>query len=118
MEVQQLVDTIREKASFLCVGLDPDPARIPAHLGQGPEAVLRFNKAIIDATSDLAVAYKPNVAFYEAMGADGWAVLSETMAVQCVTSPCHFHGASHVAMQMAHGLCTMGIAHNRIEDLL
>jgi orotidine-5'-phosphate decarboxylase len=80
MEVQQLVDTIREKASFLCVGLDPDPARIPAHLGQGPEAVLRFNKAIIDATSDLAVAYKPNVAFYEAMGADGWAVLSETMA--------------------------------------
>ena len=80
MEVQQLVDTIREKASFLCVGLDPDPTRIPAHLGQGPEAVLRFNQAIIDATSDLAVAYKPNVAFYEAMGADGWAVLSETMA--------------------------------------
>jgi len=80
MDVQQLVDTIRRKSSFLCVGLDPDPARMPAHLGKGPEAVLRFNRAIIEATADLAVAYKPNVAFYEAMGPEGWAVLSETMA--------------------------------------
>ena len=53
---------------------------MPRHLGSGPEAVLRFNKAIIEATSDLAVAYKPNVAFYEAMGPDGWRVLSETLA--------------------------------------
>jgi orotidine-5'-phosphate decarboxylase len=79
MDVQQLVDAIRRKSSFLCVGLDPDPSRIPRHLGSGPEAVLRFNKAIIEATSDLAVAYKPNVAFYEAMGSDGWSVLSETL---------------------------------------
>ena len=75
MDVQQLVKTIRRKSSFLCVGLDPDPARMPRHLGTGAEAVLRFNRSIIDATADLAVAYKPNVAFYEAMGSEGWDVL-------------------------------------------
>ena len=80
MDRQTLIDTIRAKQSFLCVGLDPDPARMPAHLGTGPEAVLAFNRALIEATSDLAVAYKPNVAFYESMGADGWAVLEETLA--------------------------------------
>ncbi len=80
MNQQRLVNTIRDKASFLCVGLDPDPARIPVHLGSGPEAVLAFNRAIIEATADLAVAYKPNVAFYEALGAEGWEVLKETMA--------------------------------------
>ena len=80
MDRQTLIDTIRAKQSFLCVGLDPDPARMPSHLGTGPEAVLAFNRALIEATSDLAVAYKPNVAFYESMGADGWAVLKETLA--------------------------------------
>ena len=80
MDRQTLIDTIRAKQSFLCVGLDPDPARMPAHLGTGPEAVLAFNRALIEATSDLAVAYKPNVAFYESMGAAGWAVLEETLA--------------------------------------
>jgi len=79
MDQHQLIDTIRSKASFLCVGLDPDPTRIPAHLGTGPQAALRFNLGIIEATSDLAVAYKPNVAFYEAMGAEGWGVLQATM---------------------------------------
>jgi len=79
MDLHQLVATIRSKSSFLCVGLDPDPDRIPEHLGSGPEAVLAFNKAIIGATADLAVAYKPNVAFYEAMGPDGWEVLRQTM---------------------------------------
>ena len=53
---------------------------MPAHLGTGPEAVLAFNRALIEATSDLAVAYKPNVAFYESMGADGWDVLQQTLA--------------------------------------
>jgi len=80
MDVQQLVKTIRRKSSFLCVGLDPDPAKMPRHLGTGAEAVLRFNRSIIDATADLAVAYKPNVAFYEAMGSEGWDVLSETLS--------------------------------------
>ncbi len=80
MDRQKLINTIRTKSSFLCVGLDPDPARMPPHLGKGPEAILAFNRAIIEATSDLAVAFKPNVAFYESLGADGWAVLQETMA--------------------------------------
>ena len=53
---------------------------MPRHLGTGAEAVLRFNRSIIDATADLAVAYKPNVAFYEAMGSEGWDVLSETLS--------------------------------------
>lgn len=80
MNQSELISEIRTKSSFLCVGLDPDLVRIPGHLGTGPEAVLAFNKAIIEATSDLAVAYKPNVAFYEALGPEGWAVLQETMA--------------------------------------
>jgi len=79
MDRQTLIDVIRRKQSFLCVGLDPDPARMPAHLGSGPEAVLAFNRALIEATADLAVAYKPNVAFYEALGADGWEVLRQTL---------------------------------------
>jgi len=74
-----LFQTIKEKQSFLCVGLDPDPKRIPQHLGTGPAAVYRFNQAIIDATRDLCVAYKPNTAFYEAMGPEGWEVLRATL---------------------------------------
>ncbi len=74
-----LVESIKEKQSFLCVGLDPDPRRIPPHLGKGPAGVYRFNQAIIDATRDLCVAYKPNTAFYEAMGPEGWQVLRATL---------------------------------------
>ncbi|TSA36878.1 MAG: orotidine-5'-phosphate decarboxylase [Porphyromonadaceae bacterium] len=62
---------IRKKKSFLCVGLDIDLARIPAHLHREAHPVFSFNRAIIDATADLAVAYKPNLAFYEALGTDG-----------------------------------------------
>lgn len=80
MNQTELLETIRAKRSFLCVGLDPDPDRIPAHLGEGAEAVLAFNLAIIEATADLAVAFKPNLAFYEALGALGHAVLAATMA--------------------------------------
>lgn len=79
MNRNQLLSWIKERQSFLCVGLDPDPARMPAHLGTGPAAVYRFNQAIIDATRDLCVAYKPNTAFYEAMGAEGWQVLNATL---------------------------------------
>lgn len=74
-----LFETIKEKQSFLCIGLDPDPRRIPQHLGTGPAGVYRFNQAIIDATRDLCVAYKPNTAFYEAMGSEGWEVLRATL---------------------------------------
>lgn len=82
----QLVEQIRSKRSMLCVGLDSDPSRIPAHLGEGPDAMLAFNKAIIEATSDVAVAYKPNLAFYEAQGAAGWQVLEETL--KCIPQEC------------------------------
>ncbi len=75
-----LIQTIREKRSFLCVGLDPDPERMPRHLKeQGPEGVVAFNKAIIDATRDHCVAYKPNLAFYECWGSEGWGILQKTI---------------------------------------
>ena len=68
--------------SRLCVGLDPDPSRLPRPLRDRPtpEAVLAFNRAVIAATADLACAYKPNLAFYEALGAGGWRVLEQTVA--------------------------------------
>ncbi len=65
--------------SLLCVGLDVDASKIPAHLKHDPEPVLAFNRAIIDATKDLVCAYKPNLAFYEAMGESGWRILRETV---------------------------------------
>ena len=71
MNRQDLIALIRQRQSFLCVGLDPDVNKMPAHLLNQPDAVFAFNKAIIDATIDYAVAYKPNLAFYEAMGLDG-----------------------------------------------
>ena len=74
-----LIDQIRAKRSYLCIGLDTDPTRLPAHLLDLPDPVFSFNKAIIDATQDLCVAYKPNVAFYEAQGARGWKSLQRTV---------------------------------------
>ena len=79
MTKKELVEQIKKKKSFLCVGLDTDLKSIPAHLKDEKDPVLAFNKAIIDATKDFCVAYKPNIAFYEAMGAHGWETLSETM---------------------------------------
>lgn len=79
MNRHELVEQIRAKRSFLCVGLDTDPSLLPAHLPSTPEGVLDFNKAIVEATADYAVAYKPNEAFYEALGADGIGVLRETI---------------------------------------
>ncbi|NJC25222.1 orotidine-5'-phosphate decarboxylase [Neolewinella antarctica] len=72
----ELFHRIKAKQSFLCVGLDVDPAKMPAHLNGD---VLAFNKAIIDATRDLCVAYKPNTAFYEALGLDGMRILKDTL---------------------------------------
>jgi orotidine-5'-phosphate decarboxylase len=74
MNRAQLIANIRERESFLCVGLDTDPNKLPAGV-----TMLAFNKAIIDATRDLCVAYKPNVAFYECLGPEGWRVLEETV---------------------------------------
>lgn len=78
MESAILTAAIRAKRSFLCVGLDPDPARLPVCLAGETDPVLTFNREIIRATHDLCVAYKPNTAFYEAGGAAGWRTLEET----------------------------------------
>lgn len=79
MTRQELVNQIKVKQSFLCVGLDTDITKIPQHLQSHPNAVFEFNKAIIDATKDLCVAYKINTAFYEAMGLKGWEAMEQTV---------------------------------------
>ena len=79
MTTQQLVSEIRKKKSFLCIGLDVDLDKIPAHLLQEEDPIFAFNKAIIDATHHLCVAYKPNTAFYEAYGIKGWKSLEKTI---------------------------------------
>ncbi len=77
---QRLSETIRKRDSLVCVGLDVNPDRMPKHLFSQTDPILAFNKAIIDATHDLVLAYKPNLAFYEALGVDGWRILRETVA--------------------------------------
>lgn len=79
MHRTQLVEQIRQKKSYLCLGLDTDIEKIPAHLRHLPDPVLAFNKAIIDATKDYCVSYKINTAFYECVGAKGWEILEETV---------------------------------------
>ena len=79
MTTQQLIDQIQLKKSFLCVGLDVDLNKIPQHLLETEDPIFEFNKAIIDATHDLAVSYKPNTAFYEAYGINGWLSLEKTI---------------------------------------
>lgn len=79
MTKQELIQEIKAKRSFLCVGLDVDLEKIPPHLLDKADPIFEFNKAIIDATHDLAVAYKPNIAFYEAYGLKGWESLSKTI---------------------------------------
>jgi len=79
MTRQQLVEQIRSKQSYLCVGLDTDITKIPAHLLSGSDPVFAFNKAIIDATQDLCVSYKINTAFYEAQGLKGWQSMEKTL---------------------------------------
>src|SRR5210317_328890 len=79
MNIELLVDQIKKKQSFLCVGLDVDLEKIPPHLLQEEDPIFAFNKAIIDATHTYAVAYKPNIAFYEAYGVKGWQALEKTI---------------------------------------
>ena len=80
MTKQQLFNQIQKKKSFLCVGLDVDLNKIPNHLLNEEDPIFAFNKAIIDATHDLAVAYKPNTAFFEAYGMKGWQALEKTIS--------------------------------------
>jgi orotidine-5'-phosphate decarboxylase len=80
MTKQELFENIKRKKSFLCIGLDTDINKIPEHLfDESEDAFFGFNKAIIDATADLCVAYKPNLAFYESLGLEGWEVLERTV---------------------------------------
>ena len=79
MTTQQLVSEIKKKKSFLCIGLDVDLTKIPTHLLEEDDPIFAFNKAIIDATHHLCVAYKPNTAFYEAYGLKGWQALEKTI---------------------------------------
>jgi|TARA_B110000263_G_scaffold249631_1_gene267822 orotidine-5'-phosphate decarboxylase len=79
MDKQHLITQIKQKQSFLCVGLDTDIKKIPAHLLELEDPIFEFNKQIIDATKDFCVAYKPNIAFYESMGVSGWNSLQKTL---------------------------------------
>ncbi len=79
MKRTDLVENIRRKGSFLCVGLDTDIKKIPAKIAEGPDPIFTFNKAIIDATAEHCIAYKPNLAFYESLGVEGWRQLEMTV---------------------------------------
>lgn len=95
MNRQEIIDHIKEKRSFLCVGLDTDIKKMPQWIveeadGDVYKAMMTFNKAIIDATAEYCVAYKPNTAFYEAFGVDGWKALYDTIAYIREKYPRHF----------------------------
>ena len=79
MTRQQLFEQIRKKRSYLCIGLDTDSTKIPAHLASFEDPVFEFNRQIIEATAEFAVAFKPNLAFYEANGPAGLISLQKTM---------------------------------------
>jgi orotidine-5'-phosphate decarboxylase len=80
MNRAQLFEQIKKKNSYLCVGLDTDLTKIPKHLLSSPDPVFEFNRQIIDATHAFCIAYKPNIAFYEALGPRGWESLQKTLA--------------------------------------
>jgi len=79
MTTEKLINEIHKKKSFLCIGLDVDLKKIPSHLLTKEDPIYEFNKAIIDSTHHLCVAYKPNTAFYEAYGIKGWSALKKTI---------------------------------------
>ena len=90
MTRQELIQQIREKQSFLCVGLDTDLKKIPQHLLAEDDAIFAFNKAIIDATAPYCVSYKPNLAFYEAFGVKGLMAFERTIKYLKANYPNHF----------------------------
>ncbi|MBX0333139.1 orotidine-5'-phosphate decarboxylase [Pontibacter sp. HSC-14F20] len=81
MTREKLFEQILQKKSYLCIGLDTDPKRLPEHLLDHEDPVFEFNRQIVEATADLCVAYKPNIAFYEAQGPKGWVSLEKTLEV-------------------------------------
>ena len=89
MTRKELIKNIKQRRSFLCVGLDTDLAKIPDHLLGSTDPMFEFNKAIIDATAPYCVAYKPNTAFYESQGIQGWQTLEKTVAYLKEKYPSH-----------------------------
>ena len=79
MKKSQIISAIKRKKSFLCIGLDTDIKKIPSFFLELEDPIFEFNKRIIDATHDLCIAYKPNIAFYEVLGPDGWKSLEKTI---------------------------------------
>jgi len=79
MNKQEIIANIKRKKSFLCIGLDSELSKLPKHLLSFADSIFEFNKQIIDSTIDLAVAYKPNIAFYESLGTKGWQSLEKTI---------------------------------------
>ena len=79
MTNEKLISEIKRKKSFLCIGLDVDVNKMPSHLLNSINPIFEFNKAIIDATHKLCIAYMPNIAFYEAYGKKGWEALKNTI---------------------------------------
>ena len=90
MTKQELIEQIKIKKSFLCVGLDTDIKKIPSHLLSCDDSLFTFNKAIIDSTADFCVAYKPNLAFYESHGVEGWISFEKTINYLKEHYPHHF----------------------------
>ena len=90
MNRQQLVEVIKQRKTFLCVGLDTDIKKIPAHLLTAEDPIFDFNKAIIDATAPFCMAFKPNLAFYESLGFKGWVAFEKTIKYLKANYPQHF----------------------------
>ncbi len=90
MTKQELIEQIKTKRSFLCVGLDTDIKKIPAHLLDSDDPIFSFNKAIIDSTAPYCIAYKPNLAFYESNGVKGWISFEKTIQYLNENYPDHF----------------------------
>lgn len=90
MTRQELIQNIRSKQSFLCVGLDPDPARMPARFAGNPDGLFDFCKEIADATADTCIAYKPNAAFFECQGLKGWEAFNKLACYIKERYPSHF----------------------------
>lgn len=89
MNRREIVEVIRERRSFLCVGLDSDRRKLPAGLAEAEDGMFEFNRKVIDATAPYCVAYKPNVAFYESEGPEGWLALEKTVKYLKAEYPRH-----------------------------
>ena len=115
MNRKQLVEQIFSKKSFLCVGLDTDISKMPQHIAEMEDPIFEFNKAIIDATADYCVSYKPNLAFYEAYGVKGLVAFEKTVDYLKKNYPNHFIIAdASVAISATHQLCMQRLSSRNI----